>query len=160
MRRGAAVVALVLASCAQPPTPGPAVAAADLPTTTMHLVDVEPRRAPAAAPARPSRSRSRTVTTWPQTHVVRIVRAAAVRYGLDVDRFLRMIRCESGFNPRAVGGGGLYLGLGQHHRDYWPGRARAAGYPGGDWANPVVNANVTAWLVTKAGWGPWPVCGR
>lgn len=158
----AGLATLTLTACSMGPTSRSPVGTPSEKTIAWHEITARPQRIPNPTPA----SRSRTVhvvasspqRNWPKTRVVEIVRQAAIRYGIDVGRFLAMIRCESNFNPRAVGGGGLYLGLGQHHRDYWPARAKDAGYAGASVFDPVANANVSAYLVVHGGWRHWPVC--
>ncbi len=66
--------------------------------------------------------------------------------------------CESGGNPRAVGGGGIYRGAFQFLRSTWKASPKS---PGGD---PVVYAYRTQAVVAVAlkqrdGAGHWPVCG-
>lgn len=84
-------------------------------------------------------------------------------YGLAVDWSRwgeATASCESGLNPAATDG--YYRGLFQHDPGYWPGRAAAAGIPGGTAWDPVDNAMVTAWMVAS-GYDPltqWPLCGR
>jgi resuscitation-promoting factor RpfB len=66
--------------------------------------------------------------------------------------------CESGGNPRAIGGGGLYRGAFQFMRSTWKASPKS---PGGD---PIVYAYRTQAVVAVAlknrdGAGHWPVCG-
>ena len=65
--------------------------------------------------------------------------------------------CESGGNPRAIGGGGLYRGLLQFDRQTW---ASVGGT--GDPAAASVEEQYRrgAILYARAGSSPWPVCGR
>jgi hypothetical protein len=70
----------------------------------------------------------------------------------------RVGQCESGNNPRAVGGGGTYRGAFMFTRDAWKIPARS---PGGDpiaytWKTQAV---VAVLLKHKMGTKPWPVCG-
>jgi hypothetical protein len=68
---------------------------------------------------------------------------------------LRIARCESGLNPRAVGGGNSY-GLFQihhvHRRHFTTvtGVAWEAG-----WFDPFHNAHYARNLYNGSGWGPW-----
>jgi hypothetical protein len=66
--------------------------------------------------------------------------------------------CESGHNPRAIGGGGMYRGAFQFLRSTWRASPKS---PGGD---PVAypyrtQAVVAVLLMRRDGAGHWPVCG-
>ena len=70
----------------------------------------------------------------------------------------RTAECESGGNPRAIGGGGKYRGAFQFLRSTWKSSPKS---PGGD---PIrytyrVQAVVAIMLKRRAGSSPWPVCG-
>jgi hypothetical protein len=70
----------------------------------------------------------------------------------------RTSECESGRNPRAIGGGGLYRGAFQFMKSTW---RRSPRSPGGD---PIVysyrvQAVVAVLLMKRDGPGHWPVCG-
>ena len=65
--------------------------------------------------------------------------------------------CESGGNPRAIGGGGLYRGILQFDRQTWA----SVGGSGDPAAAPVEEQyRRGAMLYARAGSSPWPVCGR
>jgi len=69
----------------------------------------------------------------------------------------RVARCESGGNPNAIGGGGLYRGAFQFMRSTWRTSPRS---PGGD---PVdysykTQAFVAVRLKSRVGGSPWPNC--
>lgn len=89
----------------------------------------------------------------PETHV----REAAREFGIPEGAFVRVIRCESGMNPRAVNPTSGALGLGQHLPRYWPARAAALGYPASAWSDARANARVSAWLWRTSGPQNW-VC--
>ncbi len=61
---------------------------------------------------------------------------------------------------------GLYLGVFQHDIDYWPGRVieynrqNDLKTPNADWKDPTTQALVSAWMVARDGWGPWPNTAR
>jgi Transglycosylase-like domain len=66
--------------------------------------------------------------------------------------------CESGSNPRAIGGGGIYRGAFQFLRSTWRSSPKS---PGGD---PIAysyrtQAVVAVLLKRREGAGHWPVCG-
>ncbi len=76
----------------------------------------------------------------------------------DVDRAMRIMRCESGGNPDAKNPRSSASGLFQHLGKYWPTRSAAAGYDGVSIFDPTANVAVAAWLRDQAGgWGHW-VC--
>lgn len=64
--------------------------------------------------------------------------------------------CESGGNPRAVGGGGAYRGKYQFDRGTWA----SVGGSGDPAAAPEAEQDRrAAMLYARAGSSPWPVCG-
>lgn len=70
----------------------------------------------------------------------------------------RTAKCESGRNPKAIGGGGLYRGAFQFTRPTW---RRSPKSPGGD---PIrypyrTQAVVAIALKKRDGSGHWPHCG-
>jgi hypothetical protein len=70
----------------------------------------------------------------------------------------RTAECESGGNPRAIGGGGAYRGAFQFLRSTWKTSPKS---PGGD---PIrytyrTQAVVAIHLRRRQGSSPWPVCG-
>ena len=65
--------------------------------------------------------------------------------------------CESGGNPRAIGGGGAFRGKYQFTRETWA----AMGGSGDPAAAPEAQQDrLAAKLYATAGAGQWPVCGR
>ena len=139
----------------------PGVSRADRSRAAPPSVTPETSTSVASAPSRAREysaegSRPEVEGRWTRAEVKRVIRQAAARWGLSAQKMLRVAECESGLNPRAVGGGGLYLGLFQQHSGYWPQRARSAEYAGASAFDPVANANVSAWLVVHGGgWGHW-----
>ena len=68
----------------------------------------------------------------------------------------RIARCESGGNPRAIGGGGLYRGAFQFSRSTWNG----VGGRGDPIDAPLIEQYRRAdMLLKRSGPGQWPVCG-
>jgi hypothetical protein len=70
----------------------------------------------------------------------------------------RTSECESGGNPRAIGGGGIYRGAFQFLKSTWRSSPKS---PGGD---PIAysyrtQAVVAVLLKRRDGAGHWPVCG-
>jgi hypothetical protein len=71
-------------------------------------------------------------------------------------RLRSIAACESGGNPRAVGGGGVYRGMYQFSFSTW----RAVGGSGDPAAAPRSEQTWRAWLLlSRHGAGHWPVCG-
>lgn len=84
-------------------------------------------------------------------------RRAADRRSVAVPPALQSIAaCESGGNPRAIGGGGLYRGKYQFDRSTWA----SVGGSGDPAAAPETEQDRrAAMLYARAGASPWPVCG-
>jgi peptidoglycan hydrolase-like protein with peptidoglycan-binding domain len=69
----------------------------------------------------------------------------------------KIAQCESGGNPRAIGGGGRYRGKYQFSRETWA----AIGGSGDPAAAPEAEQDRrAAQLLAQSGTGQWPVCGR
>lgn len=88
-------------------------------------------------------------TLWPT------IVAASEQFGVSASKMHSVMICESGGNPYA---GGYYLGLFQYHPDTWAGASNS--YPGGAYAgasiyDPTAQIYVTAWKVSRQGWGAW-----
>ncbi len=148
---GAALLVLVLSACGArgPGGPPPHIVAVAVPTTdppaaTPAAIAAGPLTPPPTLPAeRASRSkRSRAL-------------AAATPLGPEV--WTRLARCESGGNPRAVGGKGKFFGAFQFSLRTW----HSLGMDG----NPVdypydVQLAAAQRLQARSGWRNWPVCAR
>ena len=90
-------------------------------------------------------SRSRTTAPKPAPRVV----------GGDV--WARLAACESGGNPRAVGGGGRFYGAFQFMLSTW----RSVGMSGNPIDHPYeVQLQAAQRLQARSGWGQWPHCAR
>lgn len=82
--------------------------------------------------------------------IAQVIIDAALRHGLDPDFFLRVARCESNLNPRALNPGGPYIGLFQFH----PNTFRANG--GRDIYDPYDQAETAARMFARGlGWQHW-----
>lgn len=69
----------------------------------------------------------------------------------------RIAGCESGGNPRAIGGGGRYRGKYQFDRSTWA----SVGGHGDPAAAPESEQDYRAALLyRRRGAQPWPICGR
>lgn len=98
-----------------------------------------------------------------------IIIAAANKYGVSVDRALRVGSCESTGTPGKFDANALNLnyseevngvnyhpsGLFQHLANYWPARAAKYGYAGSSVFDPVANANVTMAMWRDGASGLW-----
>lgn len=78
----------------------------------------------------------------------------------DVDRAMRVLRCESGGNPSAVGGVGE-IGLFQHHPRYWAERSARYGWGGWSAYSPDANVAVAAAIIynDSRSWLHWTCRG-
>ena len=110
-------------------------------------------RAPAPRPSAPQ-VYSAGVEQW------RPLVATYFRPG-DVDRALRIMRCESGGDPNIMhdfSNPASASGLFQHLGKYWATRSAAAGYAGVSIFDPTANVATAAWLRDqRGGWSHW-VC--
>lgn len=153
MRR-LAVVLLVLAACGAPTDMTPyAAAPVQYDAASLHVPTTTTVPARPAVTQRASRSRVTVPPRRPVPPSAGPGRAVAPQG----DIFDALARCESGGNPRAVGGGGRYFGAFQFMLSTW----RSLGYSG----NPVDHDYATQKtaaqrLVARSGWGQFPVCSR
>jgi hypothetical protein len=102
----------------------------------------------------------KAISTW---NIDRLVgRERALRSEIRTARSIypklrRIAQCESGGNPRAVGGGGKFRGLFQFDYQTW----RGVGGHGDPAAAPAAEQyRRAAILYKRRGSSPWPVCGR
>jgi hypothetical protein len=92
--------------------------------------------------------------TW---FVKKLIRCAASHYHVPggAPHALYVAHRESRYNPRAYNAYSGALGIYQHLRRYWPGRANAYGFKGWSGFNARANIIVTMRMVKGAGWSPW-----
>jgi hypothetical protein len=93
------------------------------------------------------------------THQIkRLIRCAARRWSVPGGpaKALSVARCESNFDPGAYGSGNA--GVFQQAVPYWPGRARAYGFPSVSVYNGRANVIVSIRMAHAGGWGAWS-CG-
>jgi hypothetical protein len=83
------------------------------------------------------------------------------------DKALRVVHCESRFDPYATAEGFdrrygyyRYLGLFQIDPNLHTYRAHRMFGPEASLYNPRVNAHVAAEIWREVGWSAWPYCGR
>ena len=112
--------------------------------------------APAAAlPHAPTMDAGRTVRQQVRD-VRRARREASYRAAAVPAQLAAIAACESGGDPRAIGGGGLYRGKYQFSYDTWA----AVGGSGDPAAASEAEQDMrAAVLYARAGSAPWPVCG-
>jgi hypothetical protein len=77
--------------------------------------------------------------------------------GPGAGKLAAIAQCESGGNPRAVGGGGTYRGLYQFDQQAWQ-SVGGSGDPAA--ASPAEQTKRAAMLYASRGSSPWPVCGK
>lgn len=105
----------------------------------------------------PTTSSSRT--TGPEPIVASITKWAA-HYGVPVERLLRIAKCESGYNPKAVNrgyyaGGGNPSGLFQYLPSTFRSYSKMAGLENADIWDYEAQAHVTAWAFANGKSGAW-----
>lgn len=165
-RFGAPVIALALAACAdaEPAPPPPTIAAPTIAPGPAPPDPIEERNvALRASRARTAASEAerRRILAEAVARAERIAAAAAEKLARPVaipaDVWAALARCESGGNPRAVGGGGRYFGAFQFTPAAWR--------DGGGTGHPLdhdygTQLAVAQRLQAKRGWGQWPHCSR
>lgn len=115
------------------------------PVAQQVAVGTKPKPAPAPAPAPAAAPRSTSTATSIPT---------GGGGGLN---WAGLANCESGGNPRAVGGGGLYFGLYQFSVSTWA-SVGGSGNPAN--ASPAEQTARAQALYARTGASSWPVCGR
>jgi len=90
--------------------------------------------------------------TW---YVKQMVRCAAARYGVSIDKALHVARRESLFRPRAYNASSCAKGIYQHLCRYWPRRAYDYGFRHWSAYNARANIIVSMKMVKRYGWRPW-----
>ena len=139
---GAGLLVLALTSCGSrvPAGPVPHIVAINVATT---VAPAPAAPAPAAPPQRADRA-------------VRLA-SASQPVAFNADVWARLARCESGGNPRAVGGRGRFFGAFQFTLRSW----HAVGMTGNPIDYPYADQLAAAQrLQAKSGWRNWPVCAR
>ena len=86
-----------------------------------------------------------------ETEISEIIRAAARAFGQPEEDLLRVGRCESNLDPRAVNPAGPYFGLFQFLRSTWA----STPFADRDIFDPVANANAAAWMWQQGRRGEW-----
>jgi soluble lytic murein transglycosylase-like protein len=86
-----------------------------------------------------------------EDEIATIIREAARAFGQPEEDLLRVGRCESNLDPRAVNEAGPYYGLFQFLRSTWAGTPFAHQ----DIFDPVANARAAAWMWQQGRRGEW-----
>ena len=113
------------------------------PTTTTTTTTTSPD-APIANPG---------VASSSEQEIIGIIQQAAAAYGQNPDDIVRVARCESNLNPRAVDPTGSYHGLFQ----FVPSTFAGTPYGGQDIYDPWANAHAAAWMWSEGRKFEW-VC--
>jgi len=102
---------------------------------------------------------SKTVTKQPVNAVVKVGTKPVPNTvaGADNLNWAGLAACESGGNPKSVGGGGLYFGLYQFSPSTWAAMG-GSGLPSN--ATPAEQTYRAKLLYVRSGAGQWPVCGH
>ena len=90
---------------------------------------------------------------WTEAEIVQIIREAARAFGQPEEDMVRVARCESVLDPRAVNPQGPWFGLFQFHRTTWA----STPFADRDIFDPVANANAAAWMWREGRRNEW-VC--
>jgi hypothetical protein len=80
--------------------------------------------------------------TTTEDEVIEVIREAARAFGQPEEDLLRVGRCESNLDPRAVNPDGPYFGLFQFLRSTWA----STPFADQDIFDPVANARAAAWM--------------
>jgi hypothetical protein len=88
---------------------------------------------------------------WGEDDIVQIIREAARAFDQPVEDLIRVGRCESNLDPRAVNPAGPYFGLFQFLRSTWA----TTPYADRDIFDPVANANAAAWMWQQGRRNEW-----
>lgn len=130
-----------------PTSTGTAVAAVARPSETVTTTPSE--NAPSADPISPN---SIPTDGWLSEMQVRAL-VSEYFEAEDVNRAIRVIWCESRFNPTASNPQNGATGLFQHLPQFWPRRAEAAGFPGAEPTDPEANVAAAAHAIySEGGW--------
>lgn len=88
---------------------------------------------------------------WTEAEIVRIIREAARAFDQPEEDMVRVARCESVLDPRAVNPQGPWFGLFQFHRATWA----STPFAERDIFDPVANANAAAWMWKEGRRNEW-----
>ena len=83
--------------------------------------------------------------------IIQVIREAARAFGQPEEDLLRVGRCESNLDPRAVNPDGPYFGLFQFLRSTWA----STPFADQDIFDPVANASAAAWMWEQGRRNEW-----
>jgi hypothetical protein len=149
---GAGLLTLVLTACGNrvPDGPVPHIVAVEVPTTAA------PQPVLAAAPT-PTPPPAQELALGRANRGGQRIRLAAATGPVPADVWSRLARCESGGNPRAVGGKGKFFGAFQFTLRTW----HSLGMEGNPVDYPYADQLAAAQrLQARSGWRNWPTCAR
>jgi hypothetical protein len=86
-----------------------------------------------------------------EAQIIEIIREAARAFGQPEEDLVRVGRCESNLDPRAINQAGPYFGLFQFLESTW---ARTP-FADRDIFDPVANASAAAWMWQQGRRGEW-----
>ena len=89
--------------------------------------------------------------TTTENEITEIIREAARAFGQPEEDLLRVGRCESNLDPRAVNPAGPYFGLFQFLRSTWA----STPFADRDIFDPVANASAAAWMWQQGRRSEW-----
>jgi hypothetical protein len=85
-----------------------------------------------------------------------MIRALALRYGVDPDFAVEIVKLESSFRPKAVGDGGLAVGLWQWHFQSWVHVRTRMNLPTEDERDDAFESTITAlYAIGRLGLARW-----
>lgn len=84
-----------------------------------------------------------------------IVIAASQKYKQDPNMLCNLMMKESNGNSTSQGADGLYLGLYQYNKDFWPSACAKAGFAGASWTDPSAQIYTTAYMFSIGQGGRW-----
>jgi hypothetical protein len=148
----AAVPAVALAATTENETQADAATTAPVPKHELRT-DVRLKRHNAVKIVK----HERTVKLRAKARKRAAARAAAAPAASASPQLQAIAACESGGNPRAIGGGGAYRGKYQFDYGTWA----SVGGSGDPAAAPESEQDArAAMLLQRSGTTPWPICGR
>lgn len=106
---------------------------------------------PSPSPNPSPRPASDPDRVWSEPEIVAIIGEAARAFDQPVEDLIRVGRCESNLDPRAVNQQGPYFGLFQFLRSTWA----STPFAERDIFDPVANANAAAWMWRQGRRNEW-----
>ncbi|QQG47335.1 MAG: transglycosylase SLT domain-containing protein [Candidatus Woesebacteria bacterium] len=149
------LAAYIQASSTPIPTDSPNPTPTESPTPAPTPFPEAPAPTPTIPPAP-----TPTPDVWSPPAISPVIQRYAQVYNVDSNLLERIANCESHFNPNAQNGD--YLGMFQFSTNTWISTRNQMAFD----ANPILRTNIeesirtAAYLVSKRGTEPWPLCLR